>query len=181
MSEELQDCNPQIEECPVPSNLSIVEGDLNSTLIIGFVALFQAILPLLLRFNAASTTISDSSSSIYQFAWSGWWIGNMFIWGFLTFLWPLTYMQIHVIYSFYLQYYQIMGIYGGVALTGIVGAMFLYSVLAQSADATYAVLYLLVNPILIAISYLYYETAHAYYIPQTRIARKEVVDDDDDG
>ena len=67
-----------------------------------------------------------------------------------------------------------MGIYGGVALTGIVGAMFLYSVLAQSADATYAVLYLLVNPVLIAISYLYYETAHAYYIPQTRIVRKEV-------
>ena len=73
-----------------------------------------------------------------------------------------------------------MGIYGGAALTGLVGVMFLYSILAQSADATYAVLYLLMNPALIFISYLYYETAHAYYIPQTHIVRKEKVEEEEE-
>ena len=90
----------------------------------------------------------------------------MIIWGFLSVLWPLTYMKIHVIFSFYLQYYKIMGIYGGAILTAIVGVMFLYSIASESASATYPLVYLLVNPVLILISYMYYETAHAFYLPQ---------------
>ena len=60
-----QDCNPQIEECLVPNEMQVVEGEFNSTLILGFIALFQAVLPLILRFSVASSAIESSSSSIY--------------------------------------------------------------------------------------------------------------------
>ena len=59
------------------------------------------------------------------------------------------------------------GIYAGIGLTGLIALMFLYSALTDtSADWVYFGLYILLNPGLIYLSYMFYPTAHAYYIPQ---------------
>ena len=169
MSQELEDCNPKIEECPVPAEKAIVEGDFNATLVLGVIALIQAILPTIL----VSTTFSSLSASVYKYAGYGWWVGNGFIYGFLSILWPLTYLQIQVIESFYLSYYMTAGIYVAAGLTALIGALFLYAALTVSSDAyTYFFLSIILNPALIYVSYLFYETAHAYYIPQVRLIEK---------
>ena len=169
MSNELEDCNPQIEECPVPAERAIVEGSFNSTLVLGVIALIQAILPTIL----ISTTFSSLSASVYKYAGYVWWVGNGFIYGFLSILWPLTYLQIQVIESFYLTYFLNAGIYVAGGLTVIIGAMFLYAALSGSSAAyTYFFMYIILNPALVYLSYLFYETAHAYYIPQVRVIEK---------
>merc|ERR1719266_2639985 len=118
---------------------------------------------------------------IYKYAGYVWWVGNGFIFGFMSILWPLTYLQIQVIESFYLTYYLNAGIYVAGALTAIIGAMFLYAALSVSSDAyTYLFMYIILNPALVYLSYLFYETAHAYYIPQVRLIEKVPVTEEEE-
>ena len=47
----------------------------------------------------------------------------------------------------------------------------MYAALTVSSDAyNYLFLSIILNPALIYLSYMFYETAHAYYIPQMRVA-----------
>ena len=94
-----------IDEISVNQNTEVM-GDMNSTVILGMIALFQAVTPLFLsQYMESSTAITYN-----DYAWSSYTIGNMFIWGFLAVLWPLTYFKIDIIYTFYLAYYETMGL-----------------------------------------------------------------------
>ena len=85
--------------------------------------------------------------------------------------------------SFYLTYYLNAGIYVAAGLTALISAMFLYAAISEDSSAfTYLFLYIIVNSALIYTSYLFYETAHAYYIPQSRqlVVKNEVEEESED-
>ena len=94
-----------------------------------------------------------------------WWVvGGVFIWGFLALLWPLSYMP-SVITTFYLTYYQIGGIQGGLILTAVTTLLFLVGATQDSTGLTYAIIYLLLEPTLYMASARVYPNAYKYYIP----------------
>ena len=96
-----ESCDPRIEEC-FRTVTEVVQGPASAATYLGLIALTKAVLPIVLRYVVASSQISSSSSSIYKAAWGLYWtIGGVFIYGFLSLLWPFSYMP-SVITNFYL-------------------------------------------------------------------------------
>ena len=70
-----------------------------------------------------------------------------------------------VITTFYLTYYQIGGIQGGLILTAVTTLLFLVGATQDSTGLTYAIIYLLLEPTLYMASARVYPNAYKYYIP----------------
>ena len=102
----------------------------------------------------------------------------MLIWGVLAILWPLTYFGIEPIYMVYLSYYWIGGINIGAIIFGFISLMFLISAItATEANWISFIAHLVLSPIAIYVSHMFYPTAHAYYVPQVKpVENNEKID-----
>ena len=144
------------------------------TIWIGLAALLKAILPVILRYTAADSGITASSSSLYSSAFAVWWIGNIIIWGLLTVLWPITYFSITVITDFYLMVTWYGGFFGGIGLAALSAILLLISATQDSAAWTYWIIQIILDPATVFLTWFLYEDAVLYYRPKVYTIRKEI-------
>ena len=93
----------------------------DATLWLGWIAIIKAFSPYLLVKLFKEPTFRPI---IYDYAWATWNTANFMIWGFLGIIWPLTYFRIYILYSFYIWYYDLVGIRLGFLVTLIISFMF---------------------------------------------------------
>merc|ERR1712187_97333 len=181
----LDACNPEVEEC----NTILLEenyGSSSAALALGVVAALKTLTPLILRYTAASSSVTSSSAQTTAYAWAGWVYGNLLIYGILMILWPLTYFQIEVLYSFYLTWYDVAGInIGAILLFTAIVALFLASAINDSAQWAYFAVYAVLEPALWYLAKANYEDAYYWYNPSVvygyeRVEKVEDTDDDTD-
>ena len=129
-------CDPEIETCYEYETV-VDQGDVLPTIWIGLAALLKAIMPVILRYAAADSDVTATTSDLYPSAFGVWWIGNIIVWGLLTLLWPITYFSITVIIDFYLAATWWGGYWGGIGLASLAAILLLVSATQDSNAWTY--------------------------------------------
>ena len=189
VAEEGQSCDPAIEECEAEENvtdLSKERPDSMPALYIGIVAVLKGLVPLMMRLLVAGDGLAKTTSSLYPTAMLIWWLGNLFVWGTLSILWPLSYSDILV--SEYLMLTLYGGLWIGAVLAVVNTIMMLVSTMQDNAAALYLTLVLLIDGLGVFLTYLCYDDAYAYYMwvgdvesEETKQVDGETISGDGDG
>ena len=142
------------------------QGSLGATILLGLIATIKAFLPYTLRLVLMDPT---SQPTYYEYAWTIWTYSNPIIWGILSILWPLTYLDIRFFQNFYTWYYKSMGIIVGYMLTIAISGLFFWPAYQQDISWNYFIIYFSSEFLLLLTSNLYYRKAKLWYKPEQEI------------
>ena len=161
MASFVEPCNSQIEDCE-NTRVLVDSGNFNATLILGAIATFKFIFPILMN----STQNTSTSTGLYAYGWSSWQFGNGLVWGFLLLLWPLTYFKISVLTGLYIAVFATAGIIGGYVLALLTTVLFVGAGTDVDADSyIWAGISFLTDLPLVYLTSMFLPDAKAYYEP----------------
>ena len=142
----------------------ILPETFDATLWLGLIAVLKALSPYVIVRVINEPAVRPT---IYDYAWATWNTANFMIWGFLGIIWPLTYFRIYILYSFYIWYYDLLGIRGGLLITLLISFMFILPAWKEDIRWAYFIVYFLVELSLLLLSNHFYDRAVLYYFPPT--------------